>query len=153
MPTTGLREFLDSNKVKYISIQHSPAYTAQEIASVAHIPGKELAKSVIVNVDGKIAMAVLPASHRVDFKRLKEAIGAKEVKLAKEPEFEGTFPDCQLGAMPPFGNLYGVDVFADESLTEDEEFAFNACSHTELIRLAYRDFEELVKPQVMKLSR
>ena len=153
MPAEKLLEFLESHNVKYVTIQHSPAYTAQEIAASANIPGKELAKSVIVKVDGKITMAVLPAPYKVNLNRLKEAIGAKEVELATEREFEGMFPDCELGAMPPFGNLYGVDVFVDESLTEDEEIVFNACRHSELIRLSYRDFSELVKPRVTKFTR
>ena len=152
MSAQKLKEFLDRNKVKYVTISHSAAYTAQEIAGSAHIPGKELAKTVIVKLDGKIAMAVLPASYRVDFDLLKKASGAKKAELATEDEFKSVFPDCDVGAMPPFGNLYGVEVFAAESLDEDEEIAFNACSHTELIKMAYRDFEKLAKPKVVRFS-
>ena len=152
MPVKKLKDFLDSNKIKYMTIKHSPAYTAPEIAGSAHIPGKELAKTVIIKVDGKMAMAVLPASQRVNFDLLKKITGASKIDLASEQEFKDLFPECDVGAMPPFGNLYGMEVFVDESLLEDEEIAFNAGSHTELIRLAYKDFERLVKPKIGKLS-
>lgn len=153
MPTQRLREFLDTNRVKYIKIEHSPAYTAQEIAATAHIPGKELAKSVIVKLDDQMVMAVLPADHRINFDKLREVSGAGKVTLADESEFSELFPDCSLGAMPPFGNLYGMDVLVDESLTKGDKIAFNACTHTELIRLSYRDFAALVKPKVFRFTR
>lgn len=152
MPVKKLREFLDQNKVKYIAISHSAAYTAQEIAASAHISGKDLAKTVMVKIDGKMAMAVLPASFRVDFDLLKEATGAKKVELAPEREFKDMFPECDTGAMPPFGNLYDMEVYVAERLAEDEEIAFNAGSHTELVKLAYRDFEALVKPKIVRFS-
>jgi Ala-tRNA(Pro) deacylase len=152
MPVKKLKEFLDSNDIKYLSISHSPAYTAHTIASSAHIPGKELAKTVIVKIDDKIAMAVLPASYRVHLGHLKEALGADHVELATEAEFRDLFPDCEGGAMPPFGNLYGMDVYVAEQLTEDEEIAFNAGSHTELVRMAYKDFASLVEPKVTALT-
>jgi len=152
MPVKKLKEYLDSHQVKYVTISHSPVYTAQEIAGSAHIPGKELAKTVMVKIDGKVAMAVLPASYRVDFDLLKKAAGASSVELASEKEFENMFPDCEIGAMPPFGNLYGMEVFVAASLTEDTEIAFNAGSHSELIRLSYKDFEKLVKPKLAKFS-
>jgi Ala-tRNA(Pro) deacylase len=152
MPRKKLKEFLDSNKVKYISIQHSSAYTAQEIAAIAHIPGKDVAKTVIIKIDGKMAMAVLPASYKVSFDHLKEALGMTEVRLAYEQEFMDKFPDCEVGAMPPFGNIYGMDVFVADSLAQDEEIAFNACSHTELIKMKFADFEKLVKPKRIKFS-
>jgi Ala-tRNA(Pro) deacylase len=152
MPVKKLKEFLDKNNIKYISISHSPAYTAQEIAASAHIPGKNLAKTVMVKLDGKMAMAVLPASYNVDFDLLKKAAGAQKAELASEEEFKDMFPECDIGAMPPFGNLYGLEVFVAESLAEDKEIAFNAGSHTELIKLAYKDFERLVKPKVANFS-
>jgi len=152
MPVKKLKEFLDENRVKYVTISHSLAYTAQEIAASAHIPGRELAKTVMVKADGRMAMAVLPASLKVDFRLLADTIGAKKVELATEREFKQLFPDCELGAMPPFGNLYGMEVFVAESLTEDKEIAFNAGSHTELMRLPFEDFLGLVKPKVVKLS-
>jgi Ala-tRNA(Pro) deacylase len=152
MPSKKLKAFLDENKIKYVSIQHSSAYTAQEIAAIAHIPGKDLAKTVIIKIDGKMAMAVLPASYKVSFDNLKDTLGVKEVRLAYEQEFIDKFPDCEAGAMPPFGNLYGMNVFVAESLAEDEEIAFNACNHTELIKMSFRDFEKLVKPKRVKFS-
>jgi Ala-tRNA(Pro) deacylase len=150
MTVRKLEEFLDSHHVKYVRIIHSPAYTAQKVAASAHIPGKELAKTVMVKIDGKMAMAVLPASKKVDFKLLREALGASQVELASEREFKDLFPNCDVGAMPPFGNLYGLEVYVAATLAEDEEIAFNAGSHTELIKLAYKDFEALVKPKVIK---
>ncbi|UCG93545.1 MAG: YbaK/EbsC family protein [Candidatus Aerophobus sp.] len=152
MPVKKLKEFLQSQNIKYVTVVHSVAYTAQEIAASAHIPGKRLAKTVMIKMDGKMAMAVLPASHRVDFDLLKEVSGAKKVALASEREFKDMFPDCEIGAMPPFGNLYGMEVFVAESLAEDEEIAFNAGSHTELIKLSYKDYERLVRPKVVKFS-
>lgn len=152
MPSKKLKSFLDENKIKYVSIQHSSAYTAQEIAAIAHIPGKDLAKTVIIKIDGKMAMAVLPASFKVSFENLKDTLGVKEVRLAYEQEFIDKFPDCEVGAMPPFGNIYGMDVFVAESLAEDEEIAFNACNHTELIKMSFSDFEKLVKPKRIKFS-
>lgn len=152
MPSKKLKQFLDENKIKYVSIQHSSAYTAQEIAAIAHIPGKDLAKTVIIKIDGKMAMAVLPASYKVSFDNLRDTLGVKEVRLAYEQEFIDKFPDCEVGAMPPFGNIYGMDVFVAESLAEDEEIAFNACSHTELIKMNFSDFEKLVKPKRIKFS-
>jgi len=152
MPVEKLKAFLDKNKIKYVSIKHSEAYTAQEVAASAHVPGKELAKTVMVKIDGKMAMAVLPASYKVNLNRLKEVSGAKKVELATEKEFKGLFPECDVGAMPPFGNLYEMDVYVTESLSQDEEIAFNAGSHTELVKLSYEDFEKLVKPKIAKFS-
>lgn len=152
MPVRKLREFLDSHGVKYVTISHSKAYTAQEIAASAHIPGKELAKTVMIKVDGGMAMAVLPASLKVQLDLLREVTGAKDVTIASETEFQDRFPDCELGAMPPFGNLYDLEVFVASTLSEDDEIAFNAGSHTELIRLAYKDFERLVQPEVVKFT-
>jgi Ala-tRNA(Pro) deacylase len=152
MPAKKLKKFLDDNKIKYVKISHSPTYTAQEIAASAHVPGKEMAKTVIIKVDGKMAMAVLPAPHKVDFKLLKQAIGAKSVELATEQEFADSFPECEPGAMPPFGNLYDMAVYVAAKLAADEEIAFNAGSHTELFRLAYTDFEALVKPKVIAFA-
>jgi Ala-tRNA(Pro) deacylase len=151
MPVRRLKEYLDSHNVKYVTITHSPAFTAQEIAASAHIPGKELAKTVIVKLDGRMAMAVLPASCHVDFDLLEEASGAKHVELASEDEFAQMFPECEPGAMPPFGNLYGMEVYVSGRLAEDEHIAFNAGTHTELIQMDYKDFERLVKPKVVDL--
>lgn len=152
MPAEKLKKFLDDNKVKYVSIKHSLAYTAQEIAASAHIHGRELAKTVVVKLDGKPAMAVLPANRRIDTDRLRRAALARSVELATERELEDLFPGCALGAMPPFGNLYGMKVYADAILAEDEEIAFNAGTHTELIRMAYKSFEGLVNPLLADIS-
>jgi Ala-tRNA(Pro) deacylase len=148
VPINQLKDFLDLQRVKYVSISHSTAYTAQDIAALTHTPGKELAKTVIVRIDDALAMAVLPASFHVDLGALKAVADAKAVGLASEKEFTDRFPQCETGAMPPFGNLYGMAVYVDESLTKDKEISFNAGSHNELIRLAYADFERLVKPIV-----
>lgn len=151
MPVKQLKTFLDQNKVKYVSIQHSLAYTAQEIAESAHIPAKQLAKTVIIKLNGKLGMVVLPANIKVDLEKFKSLTGTKDVKLASEMEFKDKFPGCEVGAMPPFGNLYGMDVFVEQTLEEDEKIAFNAGNHSELIQLAYQDFKNLVKPNVIKL--
>jgi len=152
MPVEKLLKFLDDNEVKYVRMKHSSAFSAQEIAASAHIPGDGFAKSVIVKIDGKMAMAVLPASYRIDLDLLKKEIGVNSLELASEDEFSGSFPDCETGAMPPFGNLYGMDVYVARSLTEVEEIAFNACSHVELIKMAYKDFERLAHPKIIKFS-
>jgi Ala-tRNA(Pro) deacylase len=148
MPATKLKKYLDSHHVKYVTLNHPPAYTAGETAAEVHISGKELAKTVMVKLDGKLAMAVLPAPNKVDFLLLKDATGAKHVELAKEQEFRDQFPDCEVGAMPPFGNLYDMDVYVEETLSWDNEIGFNAGTHTEIVKMAYRDFEALVHPKV-----
>ncbi|MDH3533034.1 MAG: YbaK/EbsC family protein [Gammaproteobacteria bacterium] len=152
MPGKKLKEYLDQHHVEYITISHSPAYTAQRIAELTHIPGKELAKTVIVKADDEFAMAVLPASRRVDLDYLQRSVAADHVEIANEAEFKRLFPDCEVGAMPPFGNLYGMDVYVAEQLAEDEEIAFNAGSHTELVQMAYKDFARLVAPKVIALA-
>jgi Ala-tRNA(Pro) deacylase len=152
MPVKRLTDFLDSHRVKYVKISHSIAYTAQEIAATAHVSGNELAKTVIVALDGRMAMAVLPATHRIDLERLRGATGSKQAALATEGEFKRLFPECEVGAMPPFGNLYDMPVYADASLAADEEIAFNAGSHTELVRMKYADFKKLVEPKVVSFA-
>ena len=152
MPVKKLIHFLDDNQVKYITIRHSSAFTTQEIAAKAHISGKELAKTVMIKIQGKMAMAVLPASFIIDFESLKKIFGTSNVMLATENEFKNRFPDCELGAMPPFGNLYDMEVFVAETLTGEKEIAFNAGSHVELIKLSYKDYQRLVKPRIFKFS-
>ena len=152
MPVKKLKEFLDKEKIKYVSVIHSPAYTAQEVAASAHITGKELAKTVIVHLDGEAAMAVLPANRKIILQDLREVTGADQVKFVPEDEFKKQFPDCETGAMPPFGNLYGMEVYAAASLADNEQIAFNAGSHTEVIKLAYKDFERLVRPKVVSFT-
>jgi Ala-tRNA(Pro) deacylase len=152
MACDKLKRFLDENNVPYVTITHSQAFTAQQVAASAHIKGKEMAKTVIIKINDKLAMAVLPATFHVDFHLLKEVTGNENVVLAHESEFKSIFDDCELGAMPPFGNLYNMDVFVAQSLTEDEEIAFNAGTHSELIRMKYSDFQRLVKPKILKFS-
>ena len=152
MPLSMLREFLDRNRIQYLVISHSVAYTAQGIAALTHTPGRELAKTVMVMVDGRLAMAVVPASLRVDLYRLKKYLGVDSVELATEHEFRDRFPDCETGSMPPFGNLYGMDVFADQSLAEDKEIAFNAGTHRELVRMSFEDFRRLANPVLIPLA-
>ena len=135
-----------------MTISHAVAYTAREIAALTHISNKELAKTVMVKIDSELVMAVLPASYDVDLSSLRTATGARSVSLAKEAEFKDRFPECEIGAMPPFGNLYGMPVYVDESLTKDKDIAFNAGSHNELLQVCYADFERLVKPTVLKFS-
>lgn len=152
MPLKRLIDYLDSHHIKYEKITHSEAFTAQEIAASAHVSGKELAKTVMVKVDGNMAMVVLPASYRVNLDRLREAAHARRVDLAKEDEFQEMFPGCEIGAMPPFGNLYEMPVFVSDKLAEDEYIAFNAGSHRELIKLAFTDYERLVNPKIIKVA-
>jgi Ala-tRNA(Pro) deacylase len=152
MQLTKLREFLDSRHIKYLVISHSLAYTAQGIAALTHLSGKKLAKTVIVKIDGILAMAVVPAPAHVDLDRLRTLTGAKVVEIATEREFKDVFPDCETGAMPPFGNLYDMCVYADESLAENEEITFTAGSHRELVRMNWDDMVRLVNPMVADLT-
>jgi Ala-tRNA(Pro) deacylase len=123
---TRLKEYLNENKINYVKISHSPANIAQEIAASIHTPGKEIAKIVIVKIQDSYAMAVLPASHKINFDLLKQVIGAETIRLTNEKEFKDLFPDCEVGAMPPFGNLYKLPVYFASALSEDKEIAFNA---------------------------
>jgi Ala-tRNA(Pro) deacylase len=152
MPVRKLKEFLDREKIKYISIVHSPAFTAQEVAASAHVTGRELAKIVIVELDGQMAMAVLPADRKIVLQDLREVTGCEDVRFASEEAFKRRFPDCETGAMPPFGNLYGMDVYMAASLEQNEEIAFNAGSHTEIIKMGFKDFERLVQPRVVSFT-
>lgn len=152
MAIASLTNLLDDNRVQYIVISHSPAYTAQGIAGLTHISGKELAKTVIVKLDGNLAMAVIPAKFHVDLMLLKRAAKAKGVALASEDEFRDRFPECETGAMPPFGNLYGLPVYAEESLEKDKEIAFNAGTHRELIRMSWEDFKRLAQPRMAQFA-
>jgi Ala-tRNA(Pro) deacylase len=152
MPIRKWKQFLDEHGIKYVSIEHSPAYTAPEIAQSAHLPGKELAKTVIVDLDGQMAMAVLPANRKIVLQDLREVTGCDRVNLASEEAFKQKFPDCETGAMPPFGNLYAMKVFVASSLGENEEIAFNAGTHTEIIKMKYGDFQRLVQPDVVSFT-
>jgi Ala-tRNA(Pro) deacylase len=146
-----LKAFLDSNHVKYTAIPHRPAYTAMEVADSAHVSHLEMAKTVIVDLDGRLAMAVLPATKHVSVTRLEKSTGAQHVDIAHEGEFRFDFPDCEVGAMPPFGNLFNMEVLVDPLLAQDEEIVFNAGNHAEVVRMAYKDFERLVHPRAVAM--
>jgi Ala-tRNA(Pro) deacylase len=152
MPVEKLKKYLDTEGVKYTVCSHSPAFTAQEIAAKAHVSGDVFAKTVMIKIKGKMAMAVLPASYHVDFELLKKLIGENDIRLAHESEFKDIFPNCEVGAMPPFGNLWDLGVFVAESLTQNKEIAFNAGSHSEIMKMDYKDFEKHVNPVKLKYS-
>ena len=151
MPVKRIRNYLDEHGVKYVIEEHPPAYTAQEVAAEAHIPGRHFAKTVAVKVDDRMALAVVPATEQVDLDQLAESVGATRVELANEQEFAERFPGCETGAMPPFGELFEMEVFLSPHLTHADEIAFNAGTHTEVMRLTYNDFVGLVKPAIVNL--
>jgi Ala-tRNA(Pro) deacylase len=146
---TGL---LESSGIAYEILEHPQAFSDQDVAATVHVTGKEIAKTIVVNADGKFVMAVIPAPHKLILKSLKELLGAKEVRLASEGELTGLFPDCEVGAMPPFGNLYNMPVYISTALKDRKEVIFNACSHTEVIKISYADFERLVQPKAGEIS-
>ncbi|MBN2743133.1 Ala-tRNA(Pro) deacylase [Breznakibacter xylanolyticus] len=152
MGHTKVQQLLRQEEVPFKSIWHPMAYSAQKTAASAHIPGKEFAKPVMVRLDGKLAMVVVPGSTLVDLQMLREATGAKEVRLAGESEFKNLFPDCEVGAMPPFGHLYNVPTFVAEKLSHDDIIAFNAGTHNELIEMTYRDYARIEHPQVIHVA-
>ena len=148
MPILGkLQEYLDRNSVRYQVLTHSEAYTAQEIAELQHVPGRQMAKVVMLKSGDRPFMAVLPAAERISFARLREVVG-EQVAMETESEFSALFPGCETGAEPPFGNLFGLDVWADASLAKNDEIVFNAGTHRQTVRMQYADFERLVKPRV-----
>jgi len=146
-----LKSFLDQNKVRYTLMAHSPAYTAQAAAATLHVPGRELAKTVVVRAGEQTVLAVLPASGHVNWKKLAAVVG-RDVRLATEQEFINLFADCELGAMPPLGALYGMSVFVDQALAADEEIVFNAGTHRDAVRMRYADFVALEKPRVASFA-
>lgn len=153
MPLRQLAELLNQQHIPFDCINHSPAYTAQEVAQSVHIPGKGVAKTVIIKMsDGHMAMVVLSANDKINFRHLTQSLGHNNIQIASEREFRDKFPGCEVGAMPPFGNLWGMEVFVDEKLAKDPEIAFNAGSHTELMRMHYADFEKLVKPKILQAA-
>jgi Ala-tRNA(Pro) deacylase len=143
-----LEQYLRENGAGFEIITHSQAFTMQEVAAALHVPGNRVAKVVVVNADGKMAMLVLPAPYRINIDQVRTLLGAKEAHLAKEKEFADVFPDCATGAMPPFGNLYGLPVYVDRSLIEEPEIVFRIGTHRETMKLAYADLARLVKPTV-----
>lgn len=152
MATRRIREFLDGGDAEYVIISHSPAYTAQEVAESAHIPGRDVAKTVVVEIDGRLALAVVPATRHVDLYRLCAAAGAEEVRLADESDFADRFEGCQLGAVPPFGNLFGMETYVDRSLARERYIAFSAGSHTELIATRFGDYRRLARPKLVQIA-
>ncbi len=152
MSAEKVKKFLDEKNIKYISITHSPVYTALEIAESVHIPGKEMVKSVIVKLEDRVVMVVLPSTSHVDLEIVRVAMDARKAELANEYTFRSLFPDCEIGAMPPFGNLYNIDMIVSDRLEEDAEIAFNAGTHREVIKMKYNDYKEIVKPKLMKLT-
>lgn len=153
MPSRLLKNYLDEHDTPYVSIQHSMAFRAIDIARSIHIPSRELAKTVIIKVNNELAMAVVPSNYLVKLDILREALNTDDIELADEAEFAKRFPDCEVGAMPPFGVLYDMDVYVAESLSEDEKIAFNAGSHLEVIQMNYKDYEALVKPRFIFLDK
>ncbi len=149
---TKLKDYLEKNQVRYEVGYHERVYTSQETAAAMHVPGKELVKVVMVKADGKMVMLVLPASYRVETKKLKKVLKCKKLGVAKEKEFEELFPDCEVGAMPPFGNLYHIEVWVDQILAEDERIVFRAGSHVETLKIKYEDYVRLVNPRVGDFS-
>ena len=147
-----LTDYLDRNSIKYVKVSHSPAVTASEIAATTHLAGRDVAKTVIAKMNDTMVMLVLPSNSMVDFGSLRKAAEARELRLASEVEFNMLFPECEVGAMPPFGNLFGMEVIADRALVGAHEIAFNAGNHRELIRMKYEDFERLVRPRVLSFG-
>jgi Ala-tRNA(Pro) deacylase len=148
-----LETYLRDNKVPYQVQHHAVAYTAQEVAAAEHVPGRMLAKVVMLLADDKLCMFVLPAPARVDLDKAAAALSAKEVRLAQEDQFADRFPGCEVGAMPPFGNLYGVPLYVDKSLAEDDTIVFEAGTHTDTMSMKYADFERLASPTMAEFAR
>ena len=147
-----LKEVLDQGRVSYQVYNHPLAFTSQEIAATQHMSGREMAKVVIVKVDGSFVMAVVPAGRLVNLRKVRTELKAEQASLATEDEFESLFPECEVGAMPPFGNLFGLPVYVDPSLEEDETIFFNAGNHVQTVKMKYKDFKALVRPSVMPLT-
>lgn len=152
MPVRPVAEFLEQNRISYHCYNHPPAATAQEIAQKAHIPGHQLAKTVILKADGRFVMAVLPADEKVDIEKLRRAMNADELQMARESEFTGLFPWCEPGGEPPFGVMYGMDVYMEQDLVDEDVIAFNAGTHTEVLKMDTSAYRDLVKPNVCKFA-
>jgi Ala-tRNA(Pro) deacylase len=148
-----LQSYLDGYKIPYQVVNHSVAYRAREAADSLHVPADTFAKVVIFKADGRFIMTVLPSIWNVDLKRLEEVLECPRVRLATEEELAVLFPDCEIGSMPPFGNLYGTPVYVDAMLAKDEEIVFDAGTHAGAIKIRYKDFAELVHPQVGEFHR
>ena len=146
-----LIDCLDGNKVSYEVLHHPEAVTAQRIAQAEHVKGRHHAKVVMVKSGDEHLMMVLPADHQIDLEKVEKTTG-KAVSLGKEPEFKTLFSDCAIGAMPPFGNLYGLPTYVEQSLAEQDYIVFEAGTHTDAIKMSYRDYEKIVKPNVSDLA-
>ncbi len=148
-----LETHLREHGVTYKAHHHSAsAFTAQEVAALEHIPGRELAKVVMAKADGQVVMLVLPSPYLVDLEKAAAVLGAEQVRLATEEEFAPYFPDCELGAMPPFGNLYGVPVYVDQLLAEDPRIFFRAGTHEDVIEVQFEDFKRLAEPVIVSFA-
>ena len=152
MPVDRLCKLLNESHIPYDLVEHFSTYTTAATGSITHIPGRELAKPVMVRVDGAAVMAVVPGSRHLDLKKFKDALGAKSIHVMAEDDFANAFPDCELGAMPPFGMLYGLPVYVDERLTHEKDIFFNSGSHRELVRVAYKDFDRIQHPKVLHIA-
>ena len=148
-----LKDFLDDNQIRYVTMIHSSSYTAQEMAETIHIPGQEIAKTVVLKEKEKFYLAVVTANHKVDLEAFKKLVSITDVELPTEKEFMSLFPLCEVGAMPPFGNLYDLPVYVDQALAEDEYIYFNACSLSEVIKMKYSDYQRLVQPTIGKFGQ
>ncbi len=147
-----LKELLDQAGVAYQVATHPPAYTAQEVAQAQHVPGRELVKVVVIRTSAGFALLALPATHRVALNRTHAFLSDPQARLATEQEFRDLFPQCEIGAMPPFGNLFGLPLYVDESLARDENIVFNAGSHTETVRMRYQDFLRVAQPVICSFA-
>ena len=148
-----LRQFLDSHKAKYALSSHHTAFTAREVAASEHLPAREVAKVVVVFGDGKYHMIVIPANRLVDFQEVRHTLGLSQARLATEEELSKLFPNCELGAMPPIGALYGLAVYLDSSLLDEEMLAFNGGTHRDVVHMRTQDYREMVEPTVVSLAR
>lgn len=151
MPAKRVKEYLDTNGIEYESVFHRVTYTSQETAEQTHIKGNELAKAVVFEADGKYVLVAAPASRRIDVEKVRSFLGTNKVELADEATFGQLFPGCELGAMPPLGHLFGMRMLADRKLKDDPEIAFNAGTHTEVLKIRFRDFEQLEEPKFADL--
>lgn len=149
--STKLKEYLDSQRVPFEHHVHPTAYTAQEVASSMHLPGRNIAKTVVIEADGALLLAIVPANQRVDVHHLQFITRAANIRIADEREFAEVFPSCEPGAVPPFGNLFGLSSYCDTQLGQDDNIEFNAGSHTDTIRMTFEDFKRLARPTMIDL--
>jgi Ala-tRNA(Pro) deacylase len=152
MPSASLKTFLESRGASYQCLSHAPAVTAHEVASTVHVVDRDFAKTLILKIQGELAMVVVPASRKIVLSDLRDLLGAGDITFATEAEFRDWFPDCEIGAMPPFGNLYGLPVYVDVELAQEPEIAFNAGTHREVIKMSFADYSRLVRPIIADLT-